>query len=76
MSFNLHIEKGQTTCTRSCSVLVKFDSGKADYYDFYEIGDKSLSIYSFDRKLTKRLYAAKHMTARIHFSKMASRILN
>lgn len=61
------VEKGQLNCNSSCSVLIKLDEKKAEYYSFSMISDKNLSLGSLDKKLGKRLYSAKHMTVRVFF---------
>jgi hypothetical protein len=61
------IEKGQFSCTPGCYVLVKFDDEKAESYAFHASGDKWLSIVSYDAKLWKKMFKARHMTGRLTF---------
>lgn len=63
----IRVQRGQITCNDECRVLVKIDDNAPVYYTFRPLGDKSISIYSSDKTLTKRLYAAKLFTARLFF---------
>lgn len=64
---SIDIKQGQFGCHRSCSVLVKFDDEKPQYYNFHESGPKGESLTTYDEKLWKKVFKAKHATFRIDF---------
>lgn len=67
-SLILWVERGQVVChsySDPCRILVKFDKSEPEYYSWVSSGDDSTTIASNDKKLIKRLYAAKKMTVRL-----------
>jgi len=66
----LYVKKGQVTCGSirgGCRILAKFDDSKAEYEDWYSIGDDSTTVSVRGESFLTKLYKAKKLVVRLDF---------